>query len=486
MPAITSLGIGSGADINSIVTQLVALESRPLVAMRSQASALQTQVSSYGQLSSLFGGLQTAASKLTGTSLWTQSKATSSDETAVSVAGGSTAAAGSYSVSVANLAAHHSVVSNTAYANATELVGAGTLTLDLGSWQTTPPPMDFVPQVGRAPVTVDITNTDTLQSLRDKINATGSGVSASIVTDSSGSRLSLRSAVSGKDNSFRMTVADSDGGLPADGMGLSRFAYDARAGGANMTAVVQGDNARATVNGIAVESATNELSTVIDGLTLRLRKSGFGSADVAVASDREAVKTAIQGFADAYNALSKSITDQTKYDATSKVSGPLQGDSAATGLQRQLRDLLNTPSGASATYARLSDVGLQMQRDGTLSVNASKLDSATANLSELKKAFANNDTGNAANNGFARRYSNLATQVLGSDGSLTTRSQGLRDRIAKNTDDQSKVELRVERYRARLVAQYTAMDAAVSKLNGLSSYVTAQLNALSNNTGNNR
>ena len=486
MPAITSLGIGSGADINSIVTQLVALESRPLVAMRSQATALQTQVSSYGQLSSLFGGLQSAATKLTGTSLWTQSKATSSDETAVSVVGGSTAAAGGYSVSVANLAAHHTVVSNTPYSDATELVGAGTLTLDIGSWETAPAPMDFVPQVGRAPVTVDITATDTLQSLRDKVNASGSGVSASIVTDSSGSRLSLRSSVSGKDNSFRMTVADSDGGLPADGVGLSRFAYDARSGGANMSAAVQGDNARATVNGIAVESATNELSTVIEGLTLRLRKANFGTADVAVASDREAVKTAIQGFADAYNALSKSITDQTKYDATSRVGGPLQGDSAATGLQRQLRDLLNTPSGASTAFARLSDVGLQMQRDGTLSVNASKLDSATANLTELKKAFSNNDTGNAANNGFARRYSNLATQVLGTDGSLTTRSQGLRDRIAKNSDDQGKVELRVERYRARLVAQYTAMDAAVSKLNGLSSYVTAQLNALSNNAGNSR
>ena len=483
MPAITSLGIGSGADINSIVTQLVALESRPLTAMRSQATALQTQVSSYGQLSSLFGSLQTAASKLTGTSLWTQAKAASSDETAVSVVGGATAAAGSYSVSVGNLASHQTVVSTTAYADATELVGAGTLTLDVGTWETQP--MNFLPQVGRAPVTVDITDTDTLQTLRDKINSTGSGVSASIVTDSSGSRLSLRSSVSGKDNGFRMTVADNDGGLPGDGTGLSRFAFDPQGGSTDMSQKVPGDNARATVNGIDVESATNELSTVVEGLTLRLRKSNFGTADVAVTSDREAVKTAIQGFADAYNALTKNITEQTKYDATSKVSGPLQGDSAATGLQRQLRELLNTSSGASATFARLSDVGLQMQRDGTLSVNAGKLDSATANLTELKKAFSNNDTLNAANNGFARRYANLATEVLGSDGSLTTRSQGLRDRIAKNSDDQSKVETRVERYRARLVAQYTAMDAAVSKLNGLSSYVTAQLNALSKSSGNN-
>jgi flagellar hook-associated protein 2 len=150
MPAITSLGIGSGVDINSMVTQLVALESRPLVQMRSEASALQTQVSSYGQLSSLFSSLQSAANKLTGSSLWKQSTASSSDDSAVSVVGGSTAAAGSYAVSVSNLASNQTVASTATYTSATELVGSGTLTVDIGSWDQ--PPMNFLPQVGRSPV----------------------------------------------------------------------------------------------------------------------------------------------------------------------------------------------------------------------------------------------------------------------------------------------------------------------------------------------
>ena len=483
MPAITSLGIGSGVDINSMVTQLVALESRPLLEMRSAAASLQTQVSSYGQLSSLFGALQAAANKLTGSSLWTKSTATSSDDTAVAVVGGSTAAAGSYAISVQKLAANQTVVSTTRYADASALVGSGTLTLELGQWDL--PPMNFLPQVGRTPVTLPITASDTLQTLRDKINGLGAGINAAIVTDSSGARLSLRSSSSGADNGFRVSVADDDG-VNTDAAGLSRFAFNPGGGSTQMEQKLAAGNAEATVNGIAVVSASNELGTVIDGLTLRLRKAGFGSADVAVTSDREAVKTAIQSFADAYNALSKAITEQTKYDPATKVGGPLQGDSAATGLQRQLRNLLNVGSGASATFGRLSDVGLQVQRDGTLSVDSAKLDSATANLTELKKAFANADPGNSANDGFARRYSALATQVLGTDGSLTTRTEGLRERLTRNGEDQVRVSERVQRFQARLVAQYTAMDANLSRLNALSSYVTQQMNALNKTSGYSR
>ncbi|MDP3223084.1 MAG: flagellar filament capping protein FliD [Rubrivivax sp.] len=481
MPAIQSLGIGSGVDINSMVTQLVALESRPLVQMQAAARALQTQVSSYGQLSSLFGALQSAASKLTGTSMWSQAKASSSNESVVSVVGGSTAATGSYAVSVQALATNQTVVTASSFGAATDLVGSGTFTIDIGSWDT--PPMNFVPQVGRAPVSVEITADDTLQTLRDKINGLGAGVTAAIVTDSSGARLSLRSTETGQENGFRVQVADDDGN-DTDTGGLSRFAFDPASGTTLMEQKVAAANARATVNNIAVESASNEMGSVIEGLTLRLRKVSADPVDIAVSSDRESIKTSIQGFADAYNALNKLISDQTKYDPGSKVGGPLQGDSAATGLQRQLRNLLNVGSGASTVFPRLSDVGLELQRDGSIRVDAAKLDSATGNLPELKKAFANSDPGNASNDGFARRYARLADQVLGLDGSLTTRTEGLRKRITKNTDDQARVEDRIQRFQARLVAQYTAMDVNLSRLNALSSYVNQTLASLNNSNSN--
>lgn len=480
MPAITSLGIGSGLDINTMVNQLVALESRPLTQLQSQARQLQTQVSSYGQLSSLFGSLQTAASKLSGSSLWSQTKATSSDEASVQVVGGSNATPGNYSVSVTSLASSQTVVAASALDSSAELVGSGVMTLEIGGWDQ--PPMNFVPMVGRDPVAITVTADDTLATLRDKINATGAGVTASIVTDSNGARLSLRSTATGAENGFRLSVADDDGAAIDDGLGLSRFAYDPAAGSTGMEQKQAAANAVATVNGIEVESASNELSGIVDGLTLRLRKEG-GSAEIGVSSDRDAVKTAIQDFATAYNNLAKAIAEQTKYDAASKTGGPLQGDSAATGLQRQLRSLLAAGSEASATFKRLSDVGLSMQRDGTLSVDSARLDSATADLAELKKAFASNDA-DPAKDGFARRYADLAQQVLGLDGSLTTRTEGLRQRISKNGEDQVALEERVERFRARLVQQYTAMDSNLSRLNALSGYVTQQLTAMANSNAN--
>jgi flagellar hook-associated protein 2 len=147
-------------------------------------------------------------------------------------------------------------------------------------------------------------------------------------------------------------------------------------------------------------------------------------------------------------------------------------------LQQQMRAVLNASSGASANYPRLSDIGLELQRDGTLSIDAGKLGAALANPVELRKAFAHRDEDVAANNGFARRYADLATRVLGIDGSLTTRTEGLRQRISRNGEQQERLNERVERYQQRLVAQYTAMDANLSRLNALSGYVTQQLAAL--------
>jgi len=475
MAAITSLGIGSGLDLNTMLTQLVALESRPLTQLRSDASALQTKVSSYGQISSLFSAVQSAANKLSGTSLWGQSTAVSTDTSVAQVVSASNAVPGSYAVTVQQLATNQSVVSTGSFSGADALVGEGTLTLDIGSWDR--PPMNFLPQVGRTPVDITVTASDTLATLRDKINGAGAGVNASIVTDSSGSRLALRSSATGEENSFRLRATDTDGNH-TDAAGLSRFAFDPQGGTTQMEQKVAAVNAQATVNGIPVTSASNDLSTVIEGVTLRLGKVSETGTTLNVSADTEGVKTAVQDFAKAYNGLASYLSAQTKYDAASKVAGTLQGDSAATGLISQLRTMLGSSSGASSAFSRLSDIGLAAQRDGTLSVDSAKLTTAVGNLTELRKAFAGNGNGDASLDGFARRYASLATRVLGSDGTLTTRTEGLQNRISKNSDDQNRVQDRIDRFKARLTAQYTAMDSNQSKLTALSNYVTQQMNAL--------
>ena len=473
MATITSLGIGSGLDINTIVEQLVALERRPLTQMRSDASRLQTQVSSYGKMQSLVSGLQDASNKLSTNTLWSKTVSTVSDASVIGVSAGTGAAAGSLEVAVTKLARSQTTSSLDSFADSNALVGAGTLNIAIGAWDTGQ--TAFTPKTGSTAIDITIAATDTLAQVRDKINGAGAGVSASIVTDASGSRLALRSASSGSENGFRISTLDADGDN-VNGAGLSRLAYDPPAG-TRMQLAQAAVNAEATVNGIAVSSASNELGGVVAGLTITLRKEG-ASAEVGIAADREAVVSAVKSFADAYSELAKYIAQQTRFDAASNTGGPLQGDSSATGLLSRLRGVLNLPSGAAAAFPRMSDAGLQLQRDGTLKVDDGKLTTAMADLSELKKAFSNTDTNTPGNDGFARRYSQLTQQMLGVDGNLTTRTEGLQKLISRNGDNQTKLEDRVTRFRERLVAQYTAMDANLSKLNALQSYVSQTVAAL--------
>jgi flagellar hook-associated protein 2 len=472
MATFTSLGVGSGLDLNTIVTKLVALERQPITQMQTKASQLQTQVSSFGQISSLMSGVQTAANALTNPLLWSGSTASSSDTSVASVSATSNVTAGNYAVTVQSLANSQTLASGSTFADSSALVGSGTLTLQLGSWDTGQ--ANFSPKSGSSAVDITVSDTDTLANVVDKINSAGAGVSASLITDSSGVRLSITSSATGASNGFRLTAADSNGDNN-NGLGLSVLAFDPPNGATAMQLMQGSTDAKATVNGIAVTSASNAVTGVINGLTLNLNKVSSTPVNITASPDTGSVQTAIKTFASAYSAMVSYLNNQTKYDPTSKVGGVLQGDSAATNLQEKLRSMVGASSGASSSYARLSDIGLQVQRDGTLTVSQVKLDAATSNLGELKKAFAATDLTDSANSGFARRFSDLATQALGVDGTLTTRTAGLQKLISKNSDDQDALNTRVDNFQTRLVAQYTALDSNVAKLNALSSYVTQQV-----------
>jgi flagellar hook-associated protein 2 len=475
MATITSLGIGSGIDANTIVQQLVALERRPLEQMQADARQINTRLSSMGQIQNLFSKLQDASSKLTGTNLWGSVQATSADATGVGVRAAIGAPAGSYQVGVQQLAASQNVVSTARLANSAELVGAGTLTFEVGTLN--PTDTSAAPRVA----SIEVSATDTLANLRDKVNAANLGVAASIVTDASGSRLAFRSRDTGADNAFKVTVADGDGDEAA---GLSRFGYDA-ASAANPMALTQtASNARATVNGIEIESPTNTVNNALEGLTLTFGKVTTAPVDVNVTVDTEAIKKGITDFATAYSELARYIGNQTRYDEATGTGGPLQGDSAATGLQSRLRSLVNTASGASPTLSRLSNLGLQLQRDGGLNVDNARLDSAMRDLTELRRALANPTGTDASSAGLARRFTELATAALGTDGSVTSRSEALRRELRSNQTRQDQVNTRAERTQRRLEEQYGALDRNASRLNGLQSFVSAQLSAMSNN--NNR
>lgn len=475
---ISSAGIGSGLDVNSIVTQLMALEQRPLTALQAKATAIQGTVSEYGKIKSAFSTLNDLAVKLASKSTWGQTIATSSNTAVGATTSGSTA--GSYTVNVTSLASVQTLAS--AAQSATAAVGAGTLHIEFGAWTTSPVwgGPAFSTSATPPPVDITVAATDTLADVRDKINGAGTGVSAMIMTDASGSRLLIRSSATGAANGFRTSVTDADGNN-SDAAGLSALAYDPSTGVAQMTRSQVAADAAATINGLAVSSASNTLVNVVDGLTLNLTAPTTAPVTVNVVTDTDSLKKTLTDFAAAYTAVYKLIGADTKYNATTKQGGILQGDSAAVGLQNQLRALAGGFSGASTTLSRLSDAGLQIQADGSMTVNSNKLDSALGNLAELTKLFSNSSPTDPTQDGFAKRFRTATDAMLGVDGSITSRTTGLSNQLQRNQKDQDSFTTRLAGIEKRLRAQYTALDTRMASLSTQSSYITQQVAAWNNN-----
>lgn len=480
MATISSPGIGSGLDINSIVSQLVAIEKQPLKQLQTEATSLQTKLTTYGKLKSSLSALRDAASALTRATTWGQTVGTSTDSAAVGVTTSAATKPGTYAIEVQKLAAAQSN-STAVYASADALVGEGTLRIELGTWG--PGQASFTPK--SATSYVDITvgpPAESLAQLRDKINASNAGVVASVLTDASGARLVLRSASTGASNAFRVSVTDTDGNN-TDAAGLSALAFDPSAGILTMAQALAAANAAASLNSLPITSESNTLANVLDGMTLTLGKETTSPVTVTAKPDEESIRKAIDTFVKAYNELNTMLAEQTKYDAASKKAGTLQGDSAAVAIRTQMRSMLGLTSGASTTFTRLADVGLDVQRDGSIAVNETKLKNGIANLGELQKLFGNSDLVTPANNGIATQIRTIADQLLSVDGSIASRTEGLQKRIDLNGDRQERLEERIAQTEKRLLAQYTALDARMGQLNGLSSYITQQIAAFNANSG---
>lgn len=471
---MSSPGIGSGLDVSSIVTQLMAVESQPLKLMQIAAQKMQTQLSAYGKMQSLVSALQDATTPLLTSTNYSLTTAASSDVSSVGVATTTGAVAGNYAVSVSALAASQTLVSASGQFTATtDIVGTGTLTISLGSWnagQTA-----FTPKTGAQSVSITIDSTsNTLAGVRDKINAANAGVTATIVTDSTGSRLALQSSSTGAVNGFKVAVTETGAA------GLGRLAFDPSVNIRQMTQTTAAADTQATVNGIAITSSSTTLSNVIQGLTLTLGKVTTAPVQVTVSANTDALKAMVKSFAAAYNALNGFISDSTKYDPVAKQGALLQGDRTTLSLQTQLRNLLGGFGSASSTFNTLSSIGLRFQKDGSLQVDDTALSAAVQNPTELKKALSNVDLTSPVNNGFFKKLSDWEAIALGTTGSLPTIQQSLQKGVASNQKDQDAFQVRLSLTEKRLRDQYSALDSTMSKANALSKYVNQQITLWNN------
>ncbi|MDH5539312.1 MAG: flagellar filament capping protein FliD [Rhizobacter sp.] len=481
MATISSPGLGSGLDVKTIVSQLVAIERQPINVLAQQKATLQDKLSSFGLLQSYVVNIQDAAAALAKPGLWQQTTANSSDKAAVSATSSGTAVPANYSIEVGQLAQAQALASKS-YESNTAPVGTGTLRIELGGWTAGGPP--FVPKSPPSQVDIPIgVGEDSLESVRAKINASNAGVSASIIRDSAGARLVIRSTGTGLENSMRIMAVPADAPTEPGGPTLNDLVFDNPAGSATMTQSLAPLDATAVVNGLPVTSPSNTLRNVIEGVTLTLSQTTAKPVQLTVGVDSDAMKKAMNDFAKAYSDINKYINDQTKYDPDKKVASPLQGDRATLSLQSQLRSMLGANGNASKVFSRMSDAGLELQADGALKLNDSKFSAAMGNLPELARAFSNNNVDNPGDNGFAVRIKQLTTQMTDSQGTVNTRSQGLRDSITRNEKQAARLEDRVLATQARLERQYGALDTSLTKLSGLNSFVTQQIAAW-NRSGN--
>jgi len=463
MATISSPGIGSGLDVRSIVTQLVALEKAPLKQLQTQATSFQTKLSTYGTIKSQVSALGDAAAKLSTNAGWNAVTASSSNPTAVGVTVAAGAQATSITMDVQQLAKAQSAASGAVPTGST--MGSGTLSIELGSWAT-----GSFASGAAAPVSVSIAATDTLSAIAAKINEAGAGVSATVLRDASGERLLLRSKDTGEENGFRIAAVDDDG---ADGNDLGRLAFNPGSG-TGMAQTQAGQNAMATVNGVSISTASNRLTDTLPGLTIQLSQVTTAPVEIDVNVDLEAAKKNIQTFVDAYNTLNKTLANVTRYDADTNTAGALQGDSTAVGLQNALRSMMRSVT-ASSPFGRLQDIGIETKSGGDLGIKVENFDVALANNFEGVKTLFTLASTDPTSQGFGLKIRSFTQGLVDSEGLVSTRSAAIQNAIARNEKDQEKVNERAARYEVRLLAQYNAMDANVGRLNGLGAFVSQQI-----------
>lgn len=470
IPPLSAAGVGSGLDVQGIVQKLVAIESRPIQQLKAAETKLQSSISTFGQLKSLMSGVQTAAQKLTDPSLWKGTTATSSNENAISVNSteGSTAA-GQYVVNVNTMARSQNLASEHFTGGSGAEVGGGKLKIELGTWNNGDAP--------KSSVEIDIAAGSTLAQVRDQINAAGAGVTAAIVNDAGGSRLTISSTDSGLSNQMRITTSDLEAGSQLD-----KLSFDGSGGAGQMSQTQSASNAEATINGLAVTSESNTFEGVLDGLNLQVHQTTTNPATITVGPNTESPKKAIEEFVAAYNKLNSFLTEQTAYNPDTKKAGSLQGDSAAIGLRNSMRTLLMGTGGSSDVFSGLRDIGISAQKDGTIKLDETKLKDTLGNLPELGKLFNSADGGVGAA-GFGQKFNQFTSNALGFDGVISSRTERLSATIKSNQDAQARMGLRMEKYEARLLAQYTALDVNMGQMNSMANYVGQQLGMLLNVTG---
>jgi len=446
MPIVAS-GIGSGLDINGLVSQLVASEAEPTNArLNSQEIEFGSELSAFGTLKSALSAFQLSVEKIEDVSTFQVSTATSSDKAIFTASAGETAVAGNYDIEVLQLAQAEKLKSAD-FASSAEIVGTGTLDITLGA--------------NTFQLTIDGTNRS-LEGIRDAINSAidNPGVTASIITVDSGTQLILSSSETGS-NATIDVVATDDNAL--DGFDLTQLNT------ANLVTLQAASDAIIRVDTQTVTRDSNTFSDVITGITFNVQSANPGAVEtLSVKADTNSIKDDIKSFVNNYNSLVGVMRGLSNFDQSTSVSGPLNGDSVVRGIQNSLRQALST-NVTGAVFSNLYELGITIGEKGSLIIDDTVLDERLSNdLIDVKQFF-------SSANGLAQTFGNAVSGYVDDDGIINSRTEGLQSRLDGIDDKRDRLDRRMEALEARLNAQFTAMDILVAQLQSTGSFLTQQL-----------
>lgn len=448
-------GIGSGLDISTIVSQLVAADRAPQDArLNKLEAAAKFKLSGLGSITSAFNTLKTALDTLQkADSLGARKVETiagagpaGSDNPALTATVGANTPAGRYQVEVHALASAHKLVGAGIAEDAT--FGAGSLRLEIG---------------GNS-VEIAIGAGATLHEVRGAINdaAASHGVQAAVLSSDAGHHLSIAGSRTGAEHAIAITVEDGGDDLRGLVAGLQEHSAAA--------------DARVSIDGLHVTASGNTVTGAVPGLTLQLRQAG--TASVEVTADPTASRAAVQGFVDAYNGALKAINTATSYNSETRTPSALTGDAQVRGAASHLR---NAMGGILADLARqgldAKTLGLQTRgfpdADGSLVLDASAFDAAMRdNAAAITAAFSGSE-------GVAARLNAVVGGYVGSDGAFTARNKGLNDQIKDVGARREALDTRMQNVARRYQSQFVALDSLMAQMSTTSSYLAQQINTLS-------
>lgn len=452
-------GLGSNMDTGLMIEQLMKLESIPYTKLQEKKENFTSFQSFFRTLNTKLSTLKDKASELTLNSNFNLTTTTSSDEQTVKATGSDKAISGNYQVVVEQLAHSHVIQSN------------GFKSSDLESGLVG---QKITIQEGKETLEFELkgkNNGEVLENLKNEINRKSKSVQATVVETSPGEKtVVFTSAKTGEANSF---TKDSGQGVVLGGALASLGLFDSAKNSFNTVQAAR--DAKLTVNGLEIKSASNEIKGVIEGVTLNLKKEN-STAMISVGQDSDKVVEKVKEFVNSFNEVRKLIRDNVGKGK------PLQGDSTLRQLDSELYNWL---SGNIAGLGTMADVGIEIDKGkktademtGQITFDEKKFKEQLNQ--EPDKVISMFNVEGKSGKGIATIFSEELKQWTNkTNGLIQSRIKGYDSDITYVTDSMEKMELRLQNKEQQLKRQFSAMEVALGKLKNEQNWLQGQFNSL--------